>query len=130
MKRQRWGIQETTVGARSKENRKEPLGASSPEHGYNLRNRDDLRNRTTFNDQFDNPSSQQSYAPHLQFFQKSVNGMIKDPQKLHYHLCDLYEVVVYYCFNQMSAKQGIAKHGEQAIMALFKEFAQLHDKSF
>jgi hypothetical protein len=28
----------------------------------------------------------------------------------------------------MSAKDGIAKHGEAAVMALFKEFAQLHDK--
>ena len=28
----------------------------------------------------------------------------------------------------MSAKDGIAKHGEEAIMALFKEFSQLHEK--
>ena len=28
----------------------------------------------------------------------------------------------------MSAKDGIAKHGQDAIMALFKEFSQLHNK--
>ena len=28
----------------------------------------------------------------------------------------------------MSAKDGSAKHGEEAIMALFKEFLQLHNK--
>ena len=28
----------------------------------------------------------------------------------------------------MSAKEGLAKHGEEAIVTLFKEFAQLHDK--
>ena len=61
---------------------------------YNLRNRADLANKTSFNEYFDNPASQQSYSPHLQFFQKSVNGMIEDPQKLHDHLCDLYEKVV------------------------------------
>ena len=45
------------------------------------------------------------------------------------HMCDLYEHIVHYCFNQMSAKDGIAKHGQDAIMALFKEFSQLHDKN-
>ena len=28
----------------------------------------------------------------------------------------------------MSAKDGIAKHGEHAVATLFREFAQLHDK--
>ena len=90
--------------------------------------REDLANKTSFNEYFDNPASQQSYSPHLQFFQKSVSGMIEDPQKLHNHLCDLYEKVVDFCFNQMSEKDGIAKHGKDAIEALFREFAQLHDK--
>ena len=54
--------------------------------------------------------------------------MVEDPQRLHNHLCDLYEKVVDFCFNQMSAKEGIAKHGEEAVAALFREFAQLHDK--
>ena len=42
--------------------------------------------------------------------------------------CVLVEHIVHYCFNQMSAKDGIAKHGEEAIVALFKEFSQLHNK--
>ena len=37
---------------------------------YILRNRADLTNKTRFNKYFDNPASQQSYSPHLQFFQK------------------------------------------------------------
>ena len=54
--------------------------------------------------------------------------MTKDPQNTHDHMCDLYEHIVHYCFNQMSAKDGIAKHGEETIMALCKEFSQLHNK--
>ena len=90
-------------------------------HSYNLRARTDKTETTKFNEQFDNPASSQSYAPHLQFFQNSVSGMVEDPQRLHNHLCD-------YSFNQMSEKDGIAKHGQDAVTALFKEFAQLHDK--
>ena len=108
-------------------------GAASTDPGrgaglaYNLRSRSEASQRTTFNEQFDNPASSKIYAPHLQFFQSSINHMIEDPQELHSHLCDLYEVV-HFCFNQMSAKEGIKKHGEAAVMALFSEFAQLHDK--
>ena len=54
--------------------------------------------------------------------------MTNDPQNTHDHMCDLYENIVHYCFNQMSVKDGIAKHGEEAIMALFKEISQLHNK--
>jgi hypothetical protein len=106
-----------------------PTPPEPPTHGYNLRNRDELNQGPSFNDQFDDPASNQSYAPaHLQFFQQSVSGMVEDPQRMHDHLCDLYEHIVEFSFNQMSAKDGIAKHGEAAVMALFKEFAQLHDK--
>ena len=54
--------------------------------------------------------------------------MIDDPQSFHNHLCDLHEHVVAFTFNQMSERDGIKKHGEAAILALFKEFAQLHEK--
>ena len=54
--------------------------------------------------------------------------MTNDPQNTHDHMCDLYEHIVHYCFNQISAKEGIVKHGEEAIMALFMEFSQLHNK--
>ena len=106
-----------------------PTPPEPPTHGYNLRNRDELNQGPSFNDQFDDPASNQSYAPaHLQFFQQSVSGMVEDPQSMHDHLCDLYERIVEFSFNQMAAKDGIAKHGEAAVMALFKEFGQLHDK--
>jgi hypothetical protein len=111
------------------ENREEePTPTPAHTHHHNLRNRTELNQRPSFNEQFDNPASNKSYAPHLQFFQKSVSGMIEDPQHFHDHLCDLYEHVVDYTFNQMTAREGIEKHGEDAVLALFKEFAQLHDK--
>lgn len=97
-------------------------------HGHNLRDRSRVGSNNSFNEQFDNPASSKSYAPHLQFFQQSISKMVKEPQKLHQHVCELYEKVVHYTFNQMSEKAGIAKHGQSAVAALFKEFAQLHDK--
>ena len=50
--------------------------------------------------------------------------MVEDPQRLNNHICDLYEKV----FTQMNDEAGIAKHGQDAVAALFKEFEQLHDK--
>ena len=97
-------------------------------HNHHIRDRSQLKSKTSFNDQFDNPASSKSYSPHLQFFQRSCSNITEDPQHIHDHMCDLYEHVVHYCFNQMSAKDGIAKHGQDAIMALFKEFSQLHNK--
>ena len=54
--------------------------------------------------------------------------MANDPQKLHDHLCDTYEHITHFLFNQMPANAGIKKHGELAIDALFKEFAQIDTK--
>ena len=105
-----------------------PTPAEPPTHGYNLRGSTTTSQRSSFNEAFDNPASSKSYTPHLQFFQQSVSAMTEDPQRFHDHLCDLYEHVVQFCFTQMNEKDGIRKHGEAAIMALFKEFAQLHDK--
>ena len=103
---------------------------STPEssYTYNLRDRSEIGQKPKFNDQFDNPASSKSYAPHLQFFQQSVSGMIDDPQSFHNHLCELHEHVVAFSFNQMSERDAIKKHGKAAILALFREFAQLHEK--
>ena len=106
----------------------EEISVEEETHNYNLRNRSELSKKTTLIEQFDNPASSKNYEPHLQFFQKCNSGMVEDLQKLYDHLCDLYERVVDYSFNQMSAKDGIQKHGQEAVMALFKKFAQLHDK--
>ena len=54
--------------------------------------------------------------------------MVKDPQRLHDHLCDLYEQVTDYCFNQMSANEGVRKQGEKEMIALITEFMLLHGK--
>ena len=65
---------------------------------------------------------------HLQLFQRGIRNMANDPQKLHDHLCDMYEHITHFLFNQMTANAGIKKHGELAIDALFKEFAQIDTK--
>ena len=80
-------------------------------HGHNLRDRSRVGSNNSFNEQFDNPASSKSYAPHLQLFQQSISKMVKEPQKLDDHVRELYEKVVHYTLNQMSEKAGIAKHG-------------------
>eukprot|EP00957_Ditylum_brightwellii_P065118 4939305-Ditylum_brightwellii.AAC.1 len=40
---------------------------------------------------------------------------------------NVFEYLCHYLFNQMSANQGIKKHGQVAVDALLKEFAQLDD---
>ena len=42
---------------------------------------------------------------------------------------DFYEYVCHLMFNQMPAKKGIEKHGQVAVDAMLKEFAQLDDMS-
>ena len=65
---------------------------------------------------------------HLQFFQSGLRNMANDPQKLHDHLCNMYEHITHFLFNQMTANAGIRKHGELAVDALLKEFAQIDTK--
>ena len=44
---------------------------------------------------------------------------------------DMFKRCVGICMNQMSAKAGIKKHGEEAVSAMLKEFGQLeHMKTF
>jgi hypothetical protein len=40
----------------------------------------------------------------------------------------MYQYCVGICMNQMTATAGIKKHGEVAVQAIFKEFAQIEDK--
>ena len=56
-----------------------------------------------------------------QFLQHALNKVEDNPS-------DLFEYVTHFMFNQMSAKKGIAKHGDVAIAALLSEFTQLEDK--
>ena len=53
-----------------------------------------------------------------QFLHQAVENVSKRPG-------DLFEFTCHYMFNQMSAKQGIEKHGKVTINALLPEFAQL-----
>lgn len=131
------GANDGERGANSRERGANTEGGASAERETVERERShpryNLRSKTStpkFNKEFDNPNNSKSYTapPSLQFLQSSVREMANDPQKLHDALCDVYERFVDVCFNQMSAKEGIKKHGEKAIMALFSEFAQLHDK--
>ena len=57
-----------------------------------------------------------------QFLQNAINKAEDNPG-------DLFQFVTHFMFSQMSAKKGIAKHGDLAIAALLKEFQQLEDKS-
>jgi hypothetical protein len=58
----------------------------------------------------------------FQFFQHAVENIDTDPLACTHGITG-------YLFTQMSAAAGIKKHGQVAIDALFKEFAQLHDKN-
>ena len=103
---------------------------SAATHTYNLWDRSTIGDRVTFNDEIINPVSSKSYSSqHLQFFQQDINDMHSDSEHFDKHVQTLYGRIVEYVFNQMTAKAGIRKHGEKAVMALFEEFAQLHDKS-
>ena len=73
----------------------------------------------------------------LSLFMRSA---MKQEQDAYLSLQDMYRKIVdiimrdkdlrkeHRCFTQMSAKRGIAVFGEKAIVAIFKEFKQLHDK--
>ena len=75
-------------------------GASKTiKHHHHLRDRSELRKKTSFNDQFDNPASSKSYYPHLQFFQDSLSNMTNDPQNTHDYMCDLYELALGWYFS-------------------------------
>ena len=56
----------------------------------------------------------------IQFLQHAAENVEEMPK-------DMFDYVCNFMFNQMTADKGIKKHGQVAIDALFKEFAQLHD---
>jgi Reverse transcriptase (RNA-dependent DNA polymerase) len=88
----------------------------TPAHGHNLRT-----NRTRdYGHRFGHhqPDGQQ-------FLQQSANHAdAMSPERLVPDARSIFG----YIFNQMSATVGIRKHGQAAVDALFKEFAQLDDK--
>jgi hypothetical protein len=67
----------------------------------------------------DKSSDEREYG--MQFLQSAVEKADTNPG-------DLFEYVTHFMFNQMSAKKGIAKHGDKAIAAQLTEFSQLEDK--
>jgi hypothetical protein len=83
-------------------------------HGHNLR-----MNRTRdYGHRFDYQMDAQ------QFFQQGADNTAESPAG---PVIDT-RAIFGYVFNQMSATVGIRKHGQAAVDALFKEFAQLDDK--
>ncbi len=83
----------------------------------------------------DNPGSEQSYdgtIPATQFLQHDEEDcptLREAVQEMHLTGSDtnVLRHVTGIIMTQMTAKAGIKKHGQVAIDALFKEFAQLHD---
>jgi hypothetical protein len=61
-----------------------------------------------------------------QFFQ-TVNKSKKNLPKGKIVIKDVFKTLCALCFNQMSAKKGIKKHGRTAVNAILKEYKQLHD---
>jgi Reverse transcriptase (RNA-dependent DNA polymerase) len=90
--------------------------ASTNKHNDEHHQRYDLRPRhpaPRFHDAMDNPhSSKLYYPPHTQLSQWGTTTN---------------KHIFGYVMTQMTAKAGIKKHGEAAVAALMKEFAQLED---
>ena len=79
-----------------------------------------------FNEAMANPDSTKSYTgPDHQFLQMAAEEVTADNS----NTINMQKYITGFIFNQMSAKEGIRKHGQKAIDALFQEFCQLHDKS-
>jgi Reverse transcriptase (RNA-dependent DNA polymerase)/Zinc knuckle len=89
-------------------------GINAQAHGHNLR-----ANRTRdYGHRFGHQLEAQ------QFFQQQTDSIVDSPGRT---VPDV-RAIFGYVFNQMSASVGIRKHGQAAVDALFKEFAQLDDK--
>jgi len=67
-------------------------------------------------------SGTKSYDPHVQLLQLASNNMETCPG-------DMFSYIFGFMMNQMTASQGIRKHGQKAVDALFSEFCQLDDKA-
>ncbi len=66
-------------------------------------------------------SGMKSYDPHVQLLQFTPNNMETC-------LGDMFSYIFGFMMNQMTASQGIRKHGQKAIDTLFSEFCQLNNK--
>jgi hypothetical protein len=89
-------------------------GTNVQAHGHNLRT-----NRTrNYGHRFDHQFDAQ------QFFQQQTGSIVDSPGRTVPDVRSIFG----YVFNQMSASVGIRKHGQAAVDALFKEFAQLDNK--
>jgi len=62
-----------------------------------------------------------SYDPHVQLLQFASNNMETCPG-------DMFSYIFGFMMTQMMALQGIRKHGQKAVDALFSEFCQLDDR--
>lgn len=86
------------------------LDSRSETSGYNLR----ANRGRNYDHRYD--------ARDMQFLQATIG-------KWNSHGTEAKEAVFGYTMNQMTATAGIKKHGQAAVDAIFKEFAQLDDKS-
>ena len=86
-------------------------------HKYNLRNRT-ANPSNHFKQAMDEPHDSKSYYPPIQLLQTTRLPTGTD---------DINKYIFGYIMNQMTAKAGIKKHGQAAVAALMKEFAQLED---
>jgi len=63
-----------------------------------------------------------SYDPHVQLLQLASNNLETCPG-------DMFSYIFGFMMMQMTASQGICKHGQKVVDALFSEFCQLDDKT-
>jgi len=63
-----------------------------------------------------------SYNPHVQLLQLALNNLETCPG-------NMFSYIFGFMMMQMTASQGIRKHGQKAVDALFSEFYQLDDKT-
>ena len=95
---------------------------SPSSHSYNLRTNRNLDYSHRLDHKMDSPISGQQYA-HFSCLQAAWDETVRTGSASHVH-----RYVTHFMMTQMTAKAGIRKHGQAAINALMKEFAQLHNQ--
>ena len=97
---------------------------SNPQtHSYDLRSNRTPDYSHRLDHQMDSPTSSQQYA-HFSCLQAAWDETVRTGSSTHVH-----RYITHYMMTQMSARAGIRKHGQAAINALMKEFAQLHNQN-
>jgi hypothetical protein len=119
-------------GATTEQNKLETTTAeeiTEQQHGvanetprYNLRPNRDRSYGHRLNTQMDTSTSTKTYSD-LSLLQDHITDYLTTG-----NINDTFQCITGYVMNQMSAEAGIKKFGQQAIDAIFKEFAQLNDK--